>query len=144
MLALFLDRQHLHGNVTGHGIELQIVQNRPSQHVWKEHVECDCRRPVLLCQCQGGLATIGDDSFESFMARQAEQHTRTYCIATAMVTQSMGFRFVLSSVFLLRPLVTPYTVCGTVAEALAFVQREARKREMPLPATITNPWPDAP
>src|SRR5206468_10249022 len=76
--------------------------------------------------------------------KDAEEHTRTYCVGTAMVTQAIGFRFVLSSIFLLRPMVTPYVVCGTVDEALAFVQHEGRRRKMPLPATLKNPWPDAP
>src|SRR5437660_10139141 len=35
--------------------------------------------------------------------KETEPLTRAYCVASANVTQSAGFRFVLSSVFLIRP-----------------------------------------
>ncbi len=52
VLALLLDRQHLHGDVAGGGIELEVVQHRPPQHVGEEHVEGDGRGAVLASQRQ--------------------------------------------------------------------------------------------
>jgi hypothetical protein len=66
--------------------------------------------------------------------RDCEPITRKYCVCTAMVTASTGFRFVLSALFLVKPLVVPYKVCADVDEALLFVRSEAAKRQLSLPA----------
>lgn len=69
--------------------------------------------------------------------------TRDYCVAIAMINSSTGFRFLLSAIFLVQSMPCPYEVCGTYAEAIAFVDKEADKRglahKLPKP-----PWPDAP
>ena len=41
VLALLLDRQHLHRNVTRRRIELEVVEDGPSQHVGQEDVQRD-------------------------------------------------------------------------------------------------------
>jgi hypothetical protein len=65
--------------------------------------------------------------------------TREYCVATGIVTQSLGFRFLLSSIFLIRPMPCPYQVCATFEEAVGFVRAQAHKRGMMVP-TVPNPW----
>ena len=76
--------------------------------------------------------------------KDTEAQARAYCVANAMVTQSTGFRFVLSSILLLRPLVMPYTVTATMEDAFAFLRGHANKRNLALPAGLHSPWPDAP
>ena len=56
MLALFLNREDLHGNVSRGGVELQAVQHRPAEHVGQEHVQRNRRRQVLPRQRQRGRA----------------------------------------------------------------------------------------
>jgi hypothetical protein len=65
--------------------------------------------------------------------------TREFCVATGIVTQSLGFRFLLSSIFLIRPMPCPYQVCRSFDEAVAFVRGEAHKRGMMVPP-LQNPW----
>jgi hypothetical protein len=48
VLALFFDRQHLHGNVPGRRIQLEVVQHGPAKHVRQKDVERDRGRLVLL------------------------------------------------------------------------------------------------
>ena len=76
MLSLSVDRQHLNRNVARVRIELQAVQDRPAQHVRQEHVEDDCRHPVLPRQCQCRPAAVGHDAFEALVASQGKQHAR--------------------------------------------------------------------
>jgi hypothetical protein len=75
--------------------------------------------------------------------KQTEAHTSAYCVGVAMISPSIGFRFVLSSVFLMKRLPCPHEVCSNWDAAVAFVQREADARGMQLPP-IVRPWPDIP
>ena len=54
-------------------------------------------------------------------------------VCSAIITRSTAFRFVLSAFFLLKPLPTPYRVCATFEEAMAFCREESRKRGLVLP-----------
>jgi hypothetical protein len=72
--------------------------------------------------------------------KENDEAVRQYCAAVAMVAQSVGFRFVLGSVFLLQPMVCPYTVSGSYAEALAFVAQKAGERGLVLPRAQPS-WP---
>jgi len=65
--------------------------------------------------------------------------TRELCVATGIVTRSLGFRFLLTSIFLIRPMPCPYQVCGSFAEALAFVRKEAGLRGLAVPS-VPNVW----
>ncbi len=73
-----------------------------------------------------------------WMKDHAEE-TRRLCVGTGIVTQSLGFRFLLSSIFLVRPMPCPYQVCGSFDEAWRFVRAEGRKRGLEVP-TIPNIW----
>jgi hypothetical protein len=71
--------------------------------------------------------------------KSSAEDTKKWCIGTGIVTQSIGFRFLLSSIFLVKPMVCPYQVCGSFAEAWRFVSGEGRKRNLVIPA-VPNVW----
>ena len=73
-----------------------------------------------------------------WMKRTAED-TRRYCLATGIITQSLGFRFLLTSIFLVRPMSCPYRVCGSFADALAFVTAKATEHGLTIPS-VPNLW----
>jgi hypothetical protein len=75
------------------------------------------------------------DLMGTWMKRN-EDISRRYCVCTAMVTASLGFRFLLSTVLLVKPLVMPYRVCRTVDEGLDFVRAECTKRNVVLPRDL--------
>src|SRR5262249_21319405 len=75
--------------------------------------------------------------------KDTEQATRDYCVATALINNSVGFRFVLSTIFLIKAMPCPYQVCGHFDDALAFTRRHAAERALVLPAHVVNPWPQA-
>jgi len=70
--------------------------------------------------------------------------TRANCACTAMITDSLGFRFLLSSMFLVHPLPVPYIVSPSTLDAIKFCRTEAAKRGLVLPERLGSPWPDAP
>ena len=76
VLPLFLDRQHLHRNVPGRRIELQVVEHGPAEHVRKEHVERDRRRQVLSRERQRRLPAVGDNALEALVSRKTQEHPR--------------------------------------------------------------------
>lgn len=65
--------------------------------------------------------------------------TKELCVANGIVTQSLGFRFLLSSIFLIRPMPCPYQVCASFEEASTFVREQAMRRGMILPP-MPNRW----
>jgi hypothetical protein len=73
-----------------------------------------------------------------WMKDTAEQ-TRRWCVGTGIVTQSLGFRFLLSSIFLIKPMPCPYQVCGSFDEAWRFVFAEGSKRGVVVPP-VPNIW----
>jgi hypothetical protein len=75
--------------------------------------------------------------------KDSETVTRQFCLATGMVNNSVGFRFLLSSIFLIKPMPCPYHVCGSFDDAVAFVRRHATEHGLVLPAA-RRPWPDLP
>jgi hypothetical protein len=75
--------------------------------------------------------------------KDTEEVTREFCVATGMINNSVGFRFLLSTIFLIKPMPCPYQVCASFDDALAFVRRQATDRGLVLPAA-RRPWPDLP
>ena len=55
------------------GIELEIVEHRPAEHVGQEDIERDGRGLELPGQRQARWRPGGDDALEALVARQAEQ-----------------------------------------------------------------------
>ena len=76
VLAILDDRDHLHGDVPGRGIQLEVAQDRPAQGIRQKQIEGDGGGAVFPRQCQGLLAAVRDQTFEPFVAREPEQHTR--------------------------------------------------------------------
>ena len=72
--------------------------------------------------------------------KKTEEPTRQYCLATAMVSSSAGFRFLFGSVLLIQPLACPYAVCASLDEALTFVRKKAAERALKLPDALPS-WP---
>jgi hypothetical protein len=74
--------------------------------------------------------------------KETETLTEVLCAGSALINTSAAFRFVLSAVFLIKPLVCPYQVCGTFAEAEAFARKVAPQKRIVLPPRLKCPWPD--
>jgi hypothetical protein len=70
------------------------------------------------------------------MMKHTEGDVKTFSVCSAIIAPSAGFRFVLSTVLLLKPMATPYKVCSSFAEALPFVREHARLRKMTLPSQL--------
>jgi hypothetical protein len=75
--------------------------------------------------------------------KESEPVTREYCLAVGMINPSIGFRFVLSGLFLIKPMPCPYQVCATFEEAVTFVRQQATRHGLSLP-TARCPWNDTP
>jgi len=73
-MAVFIESENLHGNVPGGGVLLEMVENRPAQHVGKENVERNGGGMELPRQSKSLGASRGDQHFEAFVARQVAQH----------------------------------------------------------------------
>jgi hypothetical protein len=65
--------------------------------------------------------------------------TREFCVANGIVSQSLGFRFLLSSIFLIKPMPCPYQVCSSFDEAMDWVRELATKRGLHVPP-VPNVW----
>ncbi len=74
--------------------------------------------------------------------KDREQVIRALCIATTIISTSPALRFALSTLFLIRPMYGPYSVCPTFDEAMRFGQTEFNKRGLQLSPAIRNPWPE--
>jgi hypothetical protein len=74
--------------------------------------------------------------------KEREDVARRYCIAACILTPSPAFRFILSAIFLIKPMPCPYQVCATLDDAVTFAQREAERRGLKL-GTPHWPWDDA-
>ena len=71
-----------------------------------------------------------------------ETLTEMLCAGAALINTSAAFRFVLSAVFLIKPLAVPYQVCGKFADAEAFARKMAPTKHIVLPPRLRCPWPD--
>ncbi len=71
--------------------------------------------------------------------KQTADFPRQYCVGTGIVSQSLGFRFLLSSIFLVRPMPCPYQVCSSFDEALAWVRVKGKARGLDVPS-VPNVW----
>jgi len=71
--------------------------------------------------------------------KDTAEDSKRWCVGTGIVTQSLGFRFLLSSIFLVKPMPCPYQVCSSFSEAWRFVHEEGRKRGLAVPQ-VPNIW----
>ncbi|MDC0723330.1 hypothetical protein [Nannocystis bainbridge] len=72
--------------------------------------------------------------------KDTEDTARQFCLGATMISQSTGFRFLLATIFLIRPMPCPYLVCGTWSEAIAQARTQARGAGFHLPE-LASPWP---
>ncbi len=70
------------------------------------------------------------------LMKQTEGEVKNFSVCSAIIAPSAGFRFVLSTVLLLKPMATPYKVCASFQEALPFVREHARNRKLALPPLL--------
>lgn len=71
--------------------------------------------------------------------KQTSDKTRELCVGNGIVSQSLGFRFLLSSIFLVKPMPCPYQVCASFDEAFQWVRERALERGLRLPP-VPNIW----
>jgi hypothetical protein len=75
--------------------------------------------------------------------RETGPMTRRYCAGVALVSPSGGFRFFLSSVFLISPLPCPHDVFGNYDDALSYLRNKLSDVGVSLPCADA-PWSDVP
>src|SRR5215475_4653838 len=71
--------------------------------------------------------------------KSTADETKRWCIGNGIVSESLGFRFLLSSIFLVKPMPCPYQVCSKWDEAMSWIQGIAGKTGLAVPA-VPNPW----
>jgi hypothetical protein len=76
VVPVFIERQHLHWNMTCAGILLQVVQDRPAQHVGQENIERYCGGVELPHQREGLRPAGGHQNLETLIAGQITQDPR--------------------------------------------------------------------
>ena len=74
VLAIFVEGQHLDGDVAGGGILLQVVQHGPTQHVRQENVERDGGGTSIREPGKGLRRPRGHENLEAFAGR-AKSHS---------------------------------------------------------------------
>lgn len=65
--------------------------------------------------------------------------TRELCVCNGIVSQSLGFRFLLSTIFLVKPMPCPYNVCASFDEAMSWVREVAAKKDFVV-GEVPNIW----
>jgi len=71
--------------------------------------------------------------------KSTADETKRWCIGNGIVSESLGFRFLLSSIFLVKPMPCPYQVCSSWDEAMTWIQGIAGKTGLAVPS-VPNPW----
>ncbi len=72
--------------------------------------------------------------------QETEEQTKKYCVGVSILSRSAGFRFILSAVYLVKPMPIPSLVTGRFSEAIGFARKQCGNRGLPLPSTIPNPF----
>jgi hypothetical protein len=73
-----------------------------------------------------------------WMKKTADE-TKRWCVGNGIVSQSLGFRFLLSSIFLVKPMPCPYQVCSSWDEAVSWIRGVAGKAGLAIPSA-PNIW----
>jgi hypothetical protein len=76
--------------------------------------------------------------FANWMKQTADA-PRDYCVGNGIISQSVGFRFLLSSIFLIKPMPCPYQVFSHFNEAFAWVREQGQARGLFIPH-VPNIW----
>ena len=75
-MPVFVEGQHLHRDVPGRRILLQVVQHRPAQHVGQENIQRNGRRMILVRERKRFRAARGHQNFKSLVAGKIAQDAR--------------------------------------------------------------------
>ena len=75
-LALFVDRDDLHGDVPRGRVELEVVQHGPAEHVGQVDVQRDGIGAELPGKGKARRAPGGHDHLEARVASQAQEDAR--------------------------------------------------------------------
>ena len=75
-MAVFIQRQHLHGNVPRGRILLQVIEHGPAQHVGQEHVERNGGGMEFAGQRKSFGAARRHENLESLVVREDRSNTR--------------------------------------------------------------------
>ena len=73
VLAIFVERDDLHGDMAGKRILLELAEHIPAEHVGQEDVERDCGRLILLGEIERVVAAHGEQHLEALVAGEVEQ-----------------------------------------------------------------------
>ena len=76
MLAILVERHHLHRDVARLGILLQLAEDGPAEHVGQEDVERHRGRPVLARQRQRVGAARRGQHLEAVVVGEVDEHSR--------------------------------------------------------------------
>src|SRR5579871_2516325 len=76
VLAVVVERDDLHRNVPRLRVLLELAQDVPAQHVRKEDIERNCRRPVFVGERQRFLAAHRDQHLETLIVREIDKNAR--------------------------------------------------------------------
>ena len=76
MLAVLVQRDDLHRNVSRQRIMLQLTQHRPAEHVRQENIERHRGGLELLGEIEGVGTARRDQDFEALVTREIHQHAR--------------------------------------------------------------------
>ena len=76
VLAIFVERDDLHGDMAGERVLLELAEHIPAQHVGQEDVERHCGRLILLGEIERVVAAHGEQHLEALVAGEVEQDAR--------------------------------------------------------------------
>ena len=75
MVTIFVQREHLDGNVARGGILLQMAQYRPAKHIWQKNIEHDGAGSEFTRQRSSEGALHRYHPFETALPHQLQQQT---------------------------------------------------------------------
>jgi hypothetical protein len=71
--------------------------------------------------------------------KSTAEETKRWCVGNGIVSQSLGFRFLLTSIFLVKPMPCPYQVCSSWSEAIGWIRQVSAMRGLAVPE-VPNLW----
>ena len=92
VLPLLFQGDDLHRYVTRYGIELELIEHRPAEHVGQEDVERDRGRLVLTGKRKRRRSAGTDDALETLVPRQTEQDARVVHVVLDDQKDRVAFR----------------------------------------------------
>src|SRR5579871_563939 len=73
-MPVFIEGEHLHGNMPRGRILFQMVEHGPTQHVWQEYIQRYCSWTELASEGQCFSATHGNKYLEALIVGEIAQH----------------------------------------------------------------------